>query len=53
MTRESQSIPKVAYLLHKKTFSLENNSNKDGEDYIITSFPVKIHEGIVYIGFAD
>ncbi|MCE7055025.1 nitrite reductase small subunit NirD [Algoriphagus sp. AGSA1] len=53
MTGDSQGIPKVACPLHKKTFSLEDGSNLNGEDYSIATYPVRIQEGNVYIGFAD
>ncbi|PZX53179.1 nitrite reductase small subunit NirD [Algoriphagus chordae] len=53
MTGDSQGIPKVACPLHKKTFSLEDGSNLNGEDYSIATYPVRIQEGNVYIGFVD
>ena len=53
MTGDSQGIPKVACPLHKKTFSLEDGSNLNGEDYSIATYPVRIQEGNVYIGFGD
>ena len=46
-------LPKVACPLHKKTFSLEDGSNLNGEDYKINTYPVKIENEIVYIGFGD
>ncbi|TXE14802.1 nitrite reductase small subunit NirD [Algoriphagus aquimarinus] len=53
MTGDAQGIPKVACPLHKKTFSLEDGSNLNGEEYSIATYPVRIQEGNVYIGFAD
>ena len=53
MTGDSQGIPKVACPLHKKTFSLEDGSNLNGEEYSIATYPVRIQEGNVYFGFAD
>lgn len=53
MIGDTSGIPKVACPLHKKTFSLENGSNLNGEDYGIATYPVKIEDGNVYIGFAD
>ena len=53
MTGDSQGIPKVACPLHKKTFSLEDGSNLNGEEYSIATYPVRIQEGNVYIGFID
>ena len=32
---------------------LFDGSNLNGEEYSIATYPVKIEEGIVYIGFAD
>ncbi|GHA27764.1 hypothetical protein GCM10007103_06500 [Salinimicrobium marinum] len=53
MTGDSKGIPKVACPLHKKTFSLKDGSNLNGEDYKIAVYPVKIENEIVYIGFTD
>lgn len=53
MIGDSQGIPKVACPIHKKTFSLEDGSNLNGEEYSIATYPVKIEAGNVYIGFAD
>ncbi|WP_373400720.1 nitrite reductase small subunit NirD [Algoriphagus halophilus] len=48
MIGDAAGIPKVACPLHKKTFSLEDGSNLNGEDYSIATYPVKI-EGEMYI----
>ncbi len=53
MIGDFQGIPKVACPIHKKTFSMEDGSNLNGEDYRIATYPVKIEGGNVYIGFAD
>lgn len=53
MIGDSQGIPKVACPIHKKTFSMEDGSSLNGDDYSIATYPVKIEEGNVYIGFAD
>lgn len=53
MIGEQQGIPKIACPMHKKTFSLEDGSNLNGEDYNIAIYPVKIEEGNVYIGFSE
>lgn len=50
---DAGGIPKLACPMHKKTFSLEDGSNLNGEEYSIATYPVKIEDGIVYIGFAD
>lgn len=53
MIGEQQGFPKVACPMHKKTFSLEDGSNLNGDDYNIAVYPVKIEEGNVYIGFSE
>jgi nitrite reductase (NADH) small subunit len=53
MTGDFKGIPKIACPLHKKTFSLKDGSNLNGEDYKIAVYPVKIENEIVYIGFTD
>lgn len=53
MTGDKEGIPKVACPLHKKTFSLEDGNNLNGEDYKIAVYPVKIKSENVYIGFSD
>lgn len=42
--------PKVACPFHKKTFSLRSGSNLEGDTCSITTFPVKVEGGYVYIG---
>ena len=53
MTGDMEGIPKVSCPLHKKSFSLEDGSNLNGEDYRIATYPVRVDDGNVYIGFAD
>ncbi len=53
MTGDKEGIPKIACPLHKKTFSLEDGNNLNGEDYKIAVYPVKIQSENVYIGFTD
>ena len=53
MIGDKEGIPKVACPLHKKNFSLEDGSNLGGEDLKIATYPVKIENGNVYIGFSD
>lgn len=43
--------PKVACPFHKKTFSLQTGACLSGEDYRIRTYPIKIKNGKVYIGF--
>lgn len=53
MIGDKDSIPKVACPMHKKNFSLEDGSNLGGDDLKIATYPVKIENGNVYIGFSD
>lgn len=53
MIGDDKGIPKVACPLHKKTFSLESGENLNGDLNPIATYPVKIEEGYVYVGFVD
>lgn len=53
MIGDHKGIPKVACPLHKKTFSLENGENLNGDMDTIATYPVKIEGENVYIGFSD
>lgn len=53
MIGDKQGIPKVACPMHKKNFSLEDGSNLAGEDLKIATYPVKITDENVYIGFSE
>lgn len=53
MIGEDEGIPKVACPMHKKTFSLEDGNNLNGDDYNIAVYPVKIEDENVYIGFSE
>ena len=53
MIGDVEGIAKVACPMHKKTFSLEDGSNLNGDDYQIAIYPVKIEDENVYIGFVD
>ncbi|MBC3759937.1 nitrite reductase small subunit NirD [Hyunsoonleella sp. SJ7] len=53
MIGDDKGIPKVACPLHKKTFSLENGENLNGDLDAIATYPVKIEEGFVYVGFQE
>ncbi len=43
--------PKVACPFHKKTFSLKTGENLNGDTCTISTYPVKVEDGYVYIGF--
>lgn len=53
MIGDDKGIPKVACPLHKKTFSLENGTNLNGDMEAIATYPVKIENDTVYVGFAE
>ncbi len=53
MIGDKSGIPKVACPMHKKNFSLEDGTNLGGENLKIATYPVKIENGNVYIGFSD
>jgi len=53
MIGDDKGIPKVACPLHKKTFSLENGENLNGDIEAIATYPVKIENNKVFIGFAE
>jgi len=43
--------PKVACPFHKQTFSLENGNNLNGDHCALATYPVKVENGYVYVGF--
>lgn len=49
MTGDQCGEPKVACPFHKKAFSLKTGRNLSGDDYCITTYPVKVENGYVYI----
>lgn len=53
MIGDDKGLPKVACPLHKKTFSLENGENLNGDLDAIATYPVKIEGDCVYVGFAE
>ena len=53
MIGDDQGIAKVACPMHKKTFSLETGENLNGDLEAIATFPVKIIDNFVYIGFSE
>ncbi|MBW1298008.1 nitrite reductase small subunit NirD [Aquimarina litoralis] len=53
MIGDQAGIPKVACPMHKKTFSLESGENLNGDLAPIATYPVKIENGAVFIGFEE
>ena len=53
MIGSADEIPKIACPMHKKTFSLVDGSNLNGEEYKIATYPVKIVENEVFVGFLE
>ena len=53
MIGDQNGIPKVACPLHKKTFSLITGENLNGDIPAIATYPVKIEDKFVYIGFSE
>ena len=53
MIGEDAGHDKVACPLHKNTFSLRTGENLNGDLEAITTYPVKIEDGFVYIGFSE
>ncbi len=53
MIGDDKGVPKVACPLHKKTFSLENGENLNGDMDAIATYPVKIESDVVYVGFTE
>lgn len=45
--------PKVACPFHKKTFSLKTGENLNGDTCNIATYPIKIEDGYVFVGFED
>ena len=43
---------KVACPFHKKTFSLKTGINLNGEECSLATYPVKVENGTVFVGFA-
>jgi nitrite reductase (NADH) small subunit len=47
------NVPKVACPFHKKTFSLLTGECMNGDECSIKTYPVKVEDGMVYIGVDD
>lgn len=53
MTGSVGDQPKVACPFHKKTFLLKSGKNPEGDTCDLATYPVKIQNDYVYIGFAE
>ena len=53
MTGSADDVPKIACPMHKKTFSLIDGTNLNGEEYSIATYPVKIINDKVLVGFIE
>ncbi|MFT6869876.1 MAG: nitrite reductase (NADH) small subunit [Paraglaciecola sp.] len=53
MIGDAEGIPKIACPMHKKTFSLETGENLNGDLEAIATYPIKIEDHSVYIGFSE
>lgn len=53
MIGEENMEAKVACPLHKNTFSLKTGENLNGDLDSIATYPLKIEDGFVYIGFTE
>jgi nitrite reductase (NADH) small subunit len=50
MIGDTQGEPKVACPFHKKAFSLKSGACLSGDEYTINTYPIKVEEGMIYIG---
>jgi nitrite reductase (NADH) small subunit len=53
MIGEDIMEPKIACPLHKNTFYLKTGKHLNGDLNSIATYPVKVAEGYVYIGFSE
>lgn len=51
LTGSQENEAKVACPFHKKTFSLKTGKNLNGDECGLATYPVKIEDGYVFIGF--
>jgi nitrite reductase (NADH) small subunit len=52
MIGETDGEPKVACPFHKRAFSLCTGENINGDEEPVTTYPVKIEDGYVYVGLS-
>lgn len=53
MIGSTNDEPKVACPFHKKTFSLTSGECLSGDDYQLKTYPVRVEDGLVYIGVSN
>lgn len=53
MIGSEQGEPKVACPFHKRTFSLRSGACLNADECEIATYPVKVEEGFVYLGFEE
>lgn len=53
MIGEENMEAKVACPLHKNNFSLKTGKHLNGDLNSIATYPIKIEDGFVYVGFSD
>jgi len=51
MIGSHEGEPKVACPFHKRTFSLKSGECLNAEECSIETYPVKVEDGYVYVGF--
>jgi nitrite reductase (NADH) small subunit len=53
MIGSHEGEPKVACPFHKRTFSLKSGECLNAEECSIETYPVKVEDGYVYVGFRN
>lgn len=53
MIGSEKGEPKVACPFHKRTFSLKTGKNLNGHECDIATYPVKVVDNFVYVGFEE
>ncbi len=53
MIGEEHGEPKIACPLHKNTWSLKTGEHLNGDMNTLATYPVKLDNGFVYIGFSE
>jgi nitrite reductase (NADH) small subunit len=53
MIGSHEGEPKVACPFHKRTFSLKSGECLNAEECSIETYPVKVEDGYVYVGFKN